>query len=179
MSYGLNLTHSLKRLVWRAALVLALALMGVSFAACGDDAGKQTVASGLAQRGIDEGPLTVVTQQGTFTFRTEVVDTPETRAKGLMFREDMAPDQGMLFDFDNERPVSFWMRNTFIALDMVFVAADGTVRSIHANAVPQDPTSIPSGAPVRFVFEIPGGRAAEIGLAPGDRLQHARIQPAN
>jgi hypothetical protein len=82
----------------------------------------------------------------------------------------------MLFDFKETREVSFWMRNTFIPLDMVFIGADGTVESIHVNARPHDPTSIPSGAPVQYVLEIPGGRSAEIGLKPGDKAEHPRVK---
>src|SRR5690606_3565408 len=115
---------------------------------------------------------------GDFTFKVEVVDTPETRARGLMFRRELAPDAGMLFDFEESRPVAFWMMNTFIPLDMIFIRADGTVANVHVNARPQDPTSIPSDGPVMFVLEIAGGRSAEIGLAAGDRVDHPRIAKA-
>ena len=120
----------------------------------------------------DEGKLTLHTATGDHAFHVEVVDTPETRAKGLMFVQDLAEDAGMLFDFKEERPVSFWMQNTYIPLDMVFVGADGVVKTVHANARPMDTTSIPSGAPVQFVLEIPAGVAAKIGLQPGDTMQH-------
>jgi len=115
------------------------------------------------------------TDTGDWAFNVEVVDNDETRARGLMFRQELAPDAGMLFDFFEERPVSFWMRNTFIPLDMVFIGADGLVKTIHVNARPQDPTAIPSEVPVRFVLEIPGGRSVEIGLKPGDRFEHSRV----
>jgi len=115
------------------------------------------------------------TAGGDFTFEIELADTPKSRADGLMFRNQLAPDAGMLFDFKEEREVSFWMRNTFIPLDMIFVAADGTIMNIHANARPQDETSIPSGFPVRFVLEIPGGRSAEIGLKVGDKMVHPLV----
>lgn len=123
-----------------------------------------------------EDRLTIVKADGTrHSFSVELVDTDESRARGLMYRTDLADDAGMLFDFLSERPVSFWMMNTYIPLDMIFVAADGTVRNIHANARPHDRTSIPSDGPVRFVLEIPGGRAAELGLAAGDRMEHPRV----
>ncbi len=115
------------------------------------------------------------TAGGDFTFEIELADTLKTRADGLMFRNELASNAGMLFDFQEEREVSFWMRNTFIPLDMIFIAADGTVMSIHANARPQDETSIPSGFPVRFVLEIPGGRSAEIGLRVGDKMVHPLV----
>ncbi|WDR03668.1 DUF192 domain-containing protein [Devosia algicola] len=128
--------------------------------------------AGCASSGDEK--LTLHTAKGDFAFRVEVVDTPKSRADGLMFRQELASDAGMLFDFKEERPVSFWMRNTFIPLDMIFVDAEGIVKTIHVNARPQDPTSIPSGVPVQFVLEIPGGRSVEIGLKAGDRMDHVR-----
>lgn len=122
-----------------------------------------------------ESQVILHTADGPVSFKAEVVDTQELRSKGLMFRQELAPNAGMLFDFQEERKVAFWMRNTFIPLDMIFVRADGIIANIHVNARPQDPTSIPSDGPVRFVFEIPGGRTVEIGLKAGDRLEHPRI----
>jgi len=124
----------------------------------------------------DEGRLTIESRGGTHSFSVEIVDTPESRAQGLMYREALAPDAGMLFDFKESRPVSFWMRNTLIPLDMVFITAEGLVANVHAQAQPHDPTSIPSDGPVMFVLEIPGGRAAELGIAAGDRVVHPRIK---
>lgn len=118
----------------------------------------------------------MVIQSGSeaHAFEVEVVDTDATRSRGLMFREELAPNAGMLFDFIDERPVSFWMENTFIPLDMIFARSDGTIARVHANAVPQDRSPIPSGEPVQFVLEIPGGRAAELGIEAGDVLIHPR-----
>jgi uncharacterized membrane protein (UPF0127 family) len=126
----------------------------------------------------DDSALTLRTATGSYSFNVEVVDTPQTRAQGLMFRTELAEDAGMLFDFEAERQVSFWMQNTFIPLDMIFVGADGVIDTIHVNARPQDPTSIPSQVPVRFVLEIPGGRSVEIGLKPGDTMEHERVVKA-
>ena len=123
----------------------------------------------------DENKLVLRTDTGDYDFNISVVDTPESRAQGLMYVTELADDAGMLFDFKEERPVSFWMRNTFIPLDMIFVGADGVVKNVHANARPHDPTGIPSDGPVQFVLEIPGGRAAEIGLDAGDTMQHDRV----
>ena len=78
----------------------------------------------------------------------------------------------MLFDFYQEMPVSFWMKNTLIPLDMVFIAGDGTVKHIHANAVPLSTDAIPSEFPVRAVLEINGGSAALLGIKPGDKVKH-------
>lgn len=151
----------IRRLARRLGLVLALLTAGAPLAACSDD-----------------GRAVLHTRKGDFSFAIEIADTPQSRERGLMFRQSLAPDAGMLFDFRSPEPVQFWMVNTFIPLDMVFIAADGTVRTVHANARPQDPTPIPSGVPVRFVLEIAGGRAAEIGLQPGDRMSQARVGAA-
>jgi len=136
-----------------AALMLALPL-----AACSND-----------------NQLTIVSGDERHMFNVELVDTPETRAQGLMFRDELAPDAGMLFDFFEERQVAFWMRNTLIPLDMIFIDAEGEIQTIHVNARPLDPTSIPSQVPVRFVLEIPGGRSVELGLEPGDTVEHPRV----
>ncbi|SFV34726.1 hypothetical protein SAMN05216456_1975 [Devosia crocina] len=126
----------------------------------------------------DERQLTVHSDTGEHRFTVEIVDTPESRAKGLMYRQELAPDAGMLFDFLAERDVSFWMRNTFIPLDMVFIRADGVIANVHVNARPHDVTSIPSDGPVQFVLEIPGGRSVELGIEAGDTVSHDRIPAA-
>lgn len=123
----------------------------------------------------DETRLVIQSESGEHVFNVEVVDTPESRAKGLMYVQELADDAGMLFDFEQERLVSFWMRNTFIPLDMIFIGADGEIKNIHVNARPHDETSIPSAAPVQFVLEIPGGRSVELGIEAGDRVEHDRI----
>jgi uncharacterized membrane protein (UPF0127 family) len=94
------------------------------------------------------------------------------RSHGLMFRKKLGPYEGMLFDFFQEMPVSFWMKNTLIPLDMLFIAADGTIKYIHANAVPMTTDPIPSQYPVRAVLEINGGSAALLGIKPGDKVKH-------
>lgn len=131
---------------------------------------------GLSACSANSSELVLVTKSGEYRFEVEIVDTDAARSKGLMYRTELAPNAGMLFDFKEVRPVSFWMRNTLIPLDMVFVAENGVVVNVHANAKPHDPTPIPSAAPVRFVFEIAGGRAKEIDLVAGSQLIHARIQ---
>lgn len=117
-----------------------------------------------------------VTATGRHVFTVEVVDTDETRARGLMFRTQMAPDAGMLFDFRTEQPVWFWMKNTYLPLDMIFVRADGTIRAIAADATPLSEATVASGGPVRFVLELNAGTAARIGLKAGDKLVHPRMR---
>ncbi|WEK06396.1 MAG: DUF192 domain-containing protein [Candidatus Devosia phytovorans] len=123
----------------------------------------------------DESTLVLHSETGDHTFTVEVVDTPESRAKGLMYVTELADDAGMLFDFKEERPVSFWMMNTFIPLDMIFVDAEGVIQNIHVNARPHDVTGIPSDGPVQFVLEIPGGRSEELGIKAGDTMEHDRV----
>ena len=122
-----------------------------------------------------ENRLVLHSAKGDFAFTVEIADDGKERAQGLMFRDRLAPDAGMLFDYFEEQETSFWMQNTLIPLDMIFIGADGVIKNIHVNAKPLDTTSIPSKFPVRFVLEIPGGRSKEIGLAIGDRMDHPRV----
>lgn len=87
-----------------------------------------------------------------------------------MFRKALAPDRGMLFPYNPPQRAAFWMKNTLIPLDILYIAPDGRVLSIARNAVPHDETPLPSGGLVRGVLEIPGGRAAQLGILPGDRV---------
>jgi len=119
------------------------------------------------------------TAKGDFGFTIEIADTEAEREKGLMFRTSLAPDAGMLFDYHHEQEAAFWMQNTLIPLDMIFISAKGVVKSIHVNARPMDTTPIPSGGPIRFVMEIPGGRSEEIGLKVGDRFENSRVGTPN
>ena len=122
-------------------------------------------------------PLILQTDKGRYAFKVEDADTDNKRETGLMCRKAMAPDRGMLFDF--RRPtgdVAFWMRNTLIPLDIVFIKPDGHVLSIARNARPLDETPLPAGGQIRGVLELAGGRAAQIGLMPGDKVVH-RIFP--
>ena len=117
-------------------------------------------------------PLTIVTASGTHRFSVEVADTPERRAVGLMHRPSLAANAGMLFDFKIDAPVTMWMRNTRIPLDMLFIARDGRIVNIAERTVPFSETSIPSKGPVRAVLELNGGTSARLGIKPGDRVTH-------
>jgi uncharacterized protein len=109
---------------------------------------------------------------GQVGFTIEVVDTDETRAQGLMFVESMSRFSGMLFVYNTPRPVRFWMKNTLIPLDMVFIDETGTVTRIHENAIPQDLTPIDGGNGVQAVLEINGGMAKTLGITVGSQVQH-------
>lgn len=121
--------------------------------------------------------LEVVTHQGVRRFTVEIADTEATRERGLMFRTSLPGDKGMLFDFGTPQPVAFWMKNTLIPLDMLFIAPDGRVISIARNATPMSETPIPSGGDVLGVLEIRGGRAAETGIQPGDQVRERIFHP--
>ncbi|MEF2074966.1 DUF192 domain-containing protein [Consotaella aegiceratis] len=103
-------------------------------------------------------------------------DTPDERATGLVNRNSMPADHGMLFEFGESRPVTMWMKNTLIPLDMLFMDEDGRVTRIATNARPLSLALIPSGEPVRYVLELNGGSAARYGAAVGDQLVHPVIR---
>lgn len=112
---------------------------------------------------------------GQARFSVEVVDTPETRAQGLMFRESLPRSAGMLFIYEAPTTASFWMRNTLIPLDMLFVDPTGEVTRIHHDAVPGDLTPIPGGDNVLMVLEVNAGLARAIGIEEGSALRHPRL----
>ena len=132
------------------------------------------LAAGLSARAEGAGPdsLEIATATGRHPFQIEIVDNDASRERGLMDRRYMAADHGMLFEFDREAPVSFWMKNTYIPLDMIFIAPSGVVTHIVANAEPLSERVIPSGGPCIAVLEVNGGTAASIGLKVGDKVHH-------
>ena len=121
------------------------------------------------------GEVRIGTAAGARLFHVELAETPEQRSRGLMFRRTLAPDAGMLFLFpERERP-TMWMANTWLPLDMLFVAADGRIVDIFANAVPHSRLTISSPRPARMVLELGGGTARRLGITPGDRLSWRRL----
>ena len=116
--------------------------------------------------------LEIATKSGVHPFSVEIVDNDADRAKGLMYRKELPEGKGMLFDFRREQEVSFWMQNTYIPLDMLFIRGDGTILRITENTEPLSTRMIPSGGPVRGVLEVIGGTARKFGIAPGDRVAH-------
>jgi uncharacterized membrane protein (UPF0127 family) len=117
-------------------------------------------------------PLEIATKTGVHVFAVELAVTPEQQAKGLMFRRELPEGQGMLFDFQKEQQASFWMKNTYIPLDMIFIRADGRVLRVAENTVPLSEAMISSGGPVRAVLEVIAGTAKKLGIAAGDRVAH-------
>lgn len=117
-------------------------------------------------------PLAILTPNGRFLFTVEVADTPETQHRGLMERTVVPPDSGMLFDFGAPRPVSMWMHDTPVSLDMLFIRADGTIVAIARRTTPNSDTVIPAPEPVLAVLELAAGTSERLGVTPGAKVQH-------
>lgn len=117
--------------------------------------------------------VVIDSDHGPVSFKVEVAGNFASQERGLMYRTKMAPDAGMLFDFHQPQYQTFWMKNTILPLDLIFIRQDGTISSIAPNAVPFSETSIPSAEPVRAVLEVNGGRAAVLGIEPDQRVHHA------
>lgn len=160
----------------RSAHALALVLALAPLAACAPSspvADQPTV----APSGLTQVPLTIQTAKGTRRFTVEVAATPAQQATGMMFRREMAADRGMLFPFPAPRIASFWMKDTYLPLDLIFIRADGTIESI-GNGVPLDETPVGSGEEVRSVLELNGGTADRLGIAAGDRVVSSALPGA-
>ena len=138
-------------------------------------AGALTPAGEIDVDALPSGQLAVRTSGETYLFSVEIADDPIERARGLMFREEMAADAGMLFIFAREDERAFWMQNTILPLDIIYADADGVVVSIAKDTTPYSTATIPSDGPAQFVLELNAGVSDAIGLAPGDRLIHRRI----
>ena len=121
--------------------------------------------------GLEQVPLTITTAAGkVHRFIVEVARTEAQQTQGLMNRQTLAPDRGMIFPYATPTMAAFWMKNTLIPLDMIFVRADGTIARIEANTVPLSLDPVPAGEPVGAVLELAGGRSAELGIAAGDKV---------
>lgn len=127
----------------------------------------------VAQSACRDDTLMLRGDWGSVRFTVEVADDPEELAQGLMGRESMPISSGMLFVYPTPRPSNFWMRNTLIPLDMLFVNPQGVVTHIHSNAIPLDETSIYGGENVLAVLEINGGLAKRLGITEGTQVRHS------
>jgi uncharacterized membrane protein (UPF0127 family) len=139
---------------------LALIAAGIAFAAS------------FAAHAASVEQLEIATKGGVRVFEVEMAVTPQEQEQGLMYRRELADGKGMLFDMGKERPAVFWMKNTYVSLDMIFIRADGTIASIAERTTPLSEARINSGAPVRGVLEVVAGTAKRYGIAPGDRVGH-------
>jgi uncharacterized membrane protein (UPF0127 family) len=147
----------------RSTLIAALVALAVFRAPLAPWA--QLAASGKSE-------LTIETSAGKQHFAIEEAKTSQQMMQGLMYRRSMAADAGMLFEYDHPQPVAFWMKNTLIPLDMLFIAADGTVLEIHERAVPLSLDPIGTDRPVLGVLELNGGTVSRLGIERGDRVDH-------
>jgi uncharacterized membrane protein (UPF0127 family) len=126
---------------------------------------------GTSEAGLEQTSLCVISGKKVHAFTVEIARTSMQQAKGLMFRSELADDKGMVFPFPETRGASFWMKNTFIPLDIIFVRADGSIENIAANTTPYSTDPVLSTAPVAAVLELRGGLAAELGIKPGDKVR--------
>ena len=120
--------------------------------------------------------IEIATKGGTQSFLVEIAADDEQRARGLMYRKELPEGRGMLFDFKREQEVGFWMKNTYIPLDMIFIREDGSIRRIAANTEPLSERTVPAGGPVRYVLEVIGGTARKLGIEPGDKVTGAPLR---
>ena len=144
----------------RARLVLA-AVAVVALAGCSKSAETSPI-------GLPMEVITIDTDHGAETFQVEIAGDDASRERGLMYRKTMEPDHGMLFDFHRDEGVAFWMKNTVLPLDMIFIKSDGTISSVAPDTTPYSTQEVPSAEPIRAVLELNAGRAEALGLVPGD-----------
>jgi uncharacterized membrane protein (UPF0127 family) len=154
------------------AFAVLLALSAVP--ACSAPAEAPLAAVERSAAGLQQVPLTIRSGERLHRFTVELATTPEEQARGLMHRQSLEPNRGMLFPYEAPQPASFWMKNTLIPLDIIFVRPDGTIARIAGNTVPMSLEPIPSLEPVAAVLEIPGGRSAELGISAGDTVSWPR-----
>mgnify|MGYP002479501223 CR=1 FL=1 len=128
---------------------------------------------GQPQPTLPKAEIVVDSAAGPHAFVVEIAADDASRSRGLMERTTLAPDAGMLFDYHRPQPVAFWMKNTPLPLDMIFIRNDGTIALVVPNATPYSKTPIPSMEPVRAVLEINGGRAAALGIERGGKVRGA------
>ncbi|MCA0400374.1 MAG: DUF192 domain-containing protein [Proteobacteria bacterium] len=176
--------HAVKarsRLILAGLVVVLLAVIAVSLTtnlgrmwAKWEEADKGAHSgSGSAMKlNVKQERVEIVSGDRRHSFMVEVMRSEPERARGLMFRQHMPQDQGMLFDFERDQNVTMWMKNTYISLDMIFIRSDGRIHRIETRTEPESERTISSGAPVRAVLEVNSGVAARLGLKAGDRVQH-------
>lgn len=160
----------------RALLLSLLLPLSLTVPACSPQAAENATAPAPTQAathpvsGLEVIPLTIATLDKTHAFRVEVARTPQQQAQGLMFRTAMGPDEGMLFPYDTPHVLSFWMKNTVLSLDLIFIDEQRRIINVAENATPYSEASIVSAAPGIAVLELNGGRARELGIVAGNKV---------
>lgn len=157
-----------------SAFAIALSLTACNMPANGESPAAGCTpgaAAGQSAAGLEQVALCVTSAAKTHSFTVEAARTSAEQARGLMFRTELADNMGMIFPFPQPRVASFWMKNTVIPLDIIFVHADGTIESIADSTVPYSTTPVVSGEPVSAALELRGGLAAELGIVSGDKVQ--------
>lgn len=163
----------LRTLIIAAITLLILAAVPLLLAEC-TPVHAQGVDPTGPQPTLPKAPLTIIDDQGkAHHFQVEMATTPAEQETGLMFRTSVPADGGMLFVFPTIQPEPFWMKNTLVPLDMVFINADGTIRAIAENTVPYSLAPVDSGGPVKAVLELQGGLTAKENISVGDQVQAA------
>ena len=159
--------------IWTRVVALAFVagLAACSPADARQEAAKPAPAAGVSAAGLKVIELAAVTPHGRHAFKVEVAATSAEQARGLMYRTAMGADEGMIFPFDPPQRTAFWMKNTVLSLDIIFIGADHRVLNIAANAVPHDLTPLPSTGPAAAVLELNAGRAKQLGIAPGTLIE--------
>ena len=145
-------------------------MLASTVAACAPSGPSPSVLADRSPAGLQQVTLDIRSGAKTHRFIVEVARSLQEQETGLMNRRTLSPDRGMIFPYDPPQPVAFWMKNTLIPLDMIFVRADGSIARIAANAVPLSLEPVPAAEPIAAVLEIAGGRSAELGIHSGDRV---------
>jgi uncharacterized protein len=164
-----TLSHTVSAFLLFAAATACT--MPGSMAKTANKAGCKAGASqGVSPAGLEQITLCIESGKKTYSFTVENAKTSMQQAQGLMFRTSLADNAGMIFPFPDARPASFWMKNTVIPLDIIFIRANGTIESIAQNTVPYSTDPVSAGEPVAAVLELRGGLTGEMGIAPGDKV---------
>jgi uncharacterized protein len=151
-------------------MMMPALMLGALLASCSPNQAAAPTALERSPAGLEQVPLTVHSKGKQHQFVVEVAKTPEEQGRGLMFRQSLAPDRGMIFPMEPPVQASFYMKNTLIPLDIIFIRTDGTITNIAENTVPLSLDPVMALETVGAVLEIPGGRAAELGITAGDKV---------
>ncbi|MDB5698523.1 MAG: hypothetical protein JWN69_1327 [Alphaproteobacteria bacterium] len=151
------------------SIALCVTLVGCT-AETRTSATQRPAAAQVSPAGLEVVPLEINNGRSAHRFSVEIARSPDEQSRGLMFRERLGDNEGMIFPFEPPTPATFWMKNTVIALDMLFIRPDGTIARIAVNTVPYSLDPVAAGEPVAAVLELRGGRSVELGIKAGDRV---------